>query len=331
LSRPLSRRELLALGIAGGTGCAARLDTFPFDMTTPGPGSLGLTVHFASVCCAIVEGFGTAFLCDPFFTHIPLRQVALGHSVPDPDAVTPFVPMLRDVQAVVVGHSHYDHVMAIPTVDPHLPDDAAYLGSQTLAHTFAASDLQHPLVPLNDQLTTIDRMGTPWLHPSGRLRVWPILSGHPAQWAFFHLYRRQLHTPRTRPPVRAHHYQEGLTLAFLVDFMVDGKVAARVYVQSSSTGHPAGFFPAELLEERGVDLALMSMDVANREMESGDSVLHLVQPRHVVFTHYEDFFRPKTEAPREIVKVNLPPTHEFFTDTDRRSYWFPGWGAKLTL
>ena len=114
-------------------------------------------------------------------------------------------------------------------------------------------------------------------------------------------------------------------------FATSGAVAARVYVESSSTGHPAGFFPPELLAERGVDLALVSMDVANREMASGDSVLHLLQAPHVVFTHYEDFFRGKDEAPREIVKVNLPRTRAFFQNTADCTYWIPGWDTLLEI
>ena len=304
---------------------------FPFDGSSVGQGSIGLSVRFASVCCAVVEGFGTAVLCDPFFTHLPLRQVVFGHSRSDPAEVAPFIPHLGTVQAVVVGHSHYDHAMAIPTVDPHLAADAVILGSQTLAHTFAPTPLAHPVVAVNDQLTTVDGLGTPWMHPGGRLRIWPIRSGHPPQWAFFHLYRRQLDAPRRRPPTRVHHYQEGITIAYLVDFLEAGKVVARVYIQSSSTGHPAGFFPPELLDEHGVDLALVSMDVANREMKSGDSVLHLIQPRHVVFTHYEDFFSGKDEPPREIVKVDLPKTHAYFRNTPDRTYWFPGWNTHLAL
>ncbi len=120
-------------------------------------------------------------------------------------------------------------------------------------------------------------------------------------------------------------------MAFLVDFMDGDTVAARVYVESSSTGHPAGFFPPELLDERGVDLAVVSMDVANREMASGDSVLRLLQPTHVVFTHYEDFFRDKDTAPREIVKVDLPQTRDFFTSTSERTYWIPAWNTHLEL
>ena len=330
VSGPLSRRGLLGLA-AGMAGCGARLHDFPFHGSTTLSAPLGLSVRFASVCCAVVEGFGTAVLCDPFFTHLPLRQVAVGRTVSDPAAVAPFVSHLNAVEAVIVGHSHYDHAMAVPTVDPHLASEAVFLGSETLAHTFAASSLRHPVVALNDQLTTMDRIGQPWLHPGGRLRIWPILSGHPTQWAFFHLYRRQLQAPRSRPPVRAHHYQEGVTLAFLVDFLEAGAVVARVYVESSSRGRPDGFFPPALLEERGVDLALVSMDVANREMRSGDSVLHLLQPRHVVFTHYEDFFRGKDEPPREIVKVNLPQTRTFFQNTPERSYWIPGWNTRLDL
>ncbi len=326
----LTRRAFLA---SAGTfvACGQRLAAFPFDLGLSGPGPLGLTVHFFGVCCVLVEGFGTAVLFDPFWTHLPLRQVAFGRIAPSAEAMAPAAPSLRPVQAVLVGHSHYDHALAVPTVDPHLAPDAVFLGSDTLAHTFAPVSLDHPVVGLNDRLTTHSTVGTPWLHPGGMLRVWPIRSGHPPQWAFVHLYRRSLDSPRARPPTRAHHYQEGVTLAFLVDFLVGGVVAARVYVQSSSTGFPAGFFPAELLRERGVDLAVVAMDVANREQARGDSVLHLLRAPQVVFTHYEDFFRPKEPPVRETVKVDLPATKAFFSERTDARYWFPAWDTRLEL
>lgn len=325
-----SRREFLAAA-ALLPGCAASLADFPFDRGLEIPGPLGLTLEFYSVTCALIRGPGGAVLCDPFFTHLPLSKLLFGQSVTDPLALRPFRDRLGDVRAVVVGHVHYDHAMAVPAVDPYLADDAVFLGSETLAHTFAASPLTHPLVTLNQQVATKTTPGQAWVHPGGGLRIRPILSGHPPQWAFFHLFPHRVSAPRTQPPTRVNHYQEGITLAYLIDFLDGDDIAARVYVQSSSTGPPAGFFPRSLLDERGVDLALVSMDVANREQAHGDSVLHLLKPRTVAFTHYEDFFRPKDKPPREIVKVNLEASRAFFEDTEETRYLFPGWDSRFAL
>ena len=113
--------------------------------------------------------------------------------------------------------------------------------------------------------------------------------------------------------------------------MSEGRIQARVYIQSSSRGFPDGFFPRSLLKDRPVDLAVVAMDVANREMRSGDSVLHLVDAPVTIFTHYEDFFSSKARPPREIVKVDLPRTRRFFQDTDTHRYLFPSWGARFLL
>jgi len=314
------------------TGCGASLRRFPFDAEGALGGALGITLDHYGVCCARVAWAGGSVLFDPFFTRLPLRTVAFGRAVPDPAALGDRAAHFADTRAVLVGHSHYDHAMGIPLVDPLLPPDAVHMGSPTLAHTFAASALAHPIVPLSgDQVAHATHPGRWVHHPSGALRVLPIASGHPAQYLFFHLYRRSLDRDRRRPPTRAHHYQEGATLAFLVDLMDGDRVQARVYVQSSSTGPPAGFFPASILRDRPVDLAIVSMDVANRERAHGDSVLHLLGAPTVVFTHYEDFFRPEDQPPREIVKVDLPATRAHFAARADARYLFPAAGARFEL
>lgn len=334
----ISRRQLLA-GAAGALalappGRAASLADFPFRQSgpigPPGAAPLGLELHFFSVCCALLRWKGGSLLLDPFFTHLPLRQVAFGRTREDPAALGDRAPLFADTRAVLVGHAHYDHAMGLPLVDPHLGPDAVTLGSRTLAHTFAASGLRHPIVALNDHLARPGQPARWWAHPSGALRVMPLLAGHPPQYLFFHLWRRQLRADRDRPPTRANHYQEGVTLAFLVDLLHEGEVRARVYVCSSSADPPSGFPDAAVIAERPVDLALVSMDTANREAAHGDSVLGLLGARTVVFTHYEDFFRPKTQAPREIVKVDLERSRAYFAARSDADYVFPAWGGRFT-
>ena len=127
---------------------------------------------------------------------------------------------------MLIGHNHYDHNLDLPYVAPHLHPDAVVLGSDTMMHTFAPSNLPIPLVGLNASLATVDTVGEWWVHPSKRLRVLPILSGHPNNYLFIHLFQERLSTDRQSKPTKASHYQEGETLAFLVDHLdVDGNIA----------------------------------------------------------------------------------------------------------
>ena len=66
---------------------------------------------------------------------------------------------------------------------------------------------------------------------------------------------------------------------------------------------------------------------ANLRAKGRDNILDRLEPRAVVFCHWEDFFRPKTRPPREIVKVNLDKLREANPSTPERAIYFPSWGA----
>ena len=326
----ITRRALLA-GAAGAAGCGASLSNFPFDTGHTLSSHLGLELHFFSVCCVWMRWAGGSVLIDPFWTHVPLGQVVFGHVAEAPDALAGRESMFADTRAVLVGHTHYDHVMGLPLVDPLLPDDAVHLGSPTLGHTFAAAGLTHPVVDVSPHLATPDTPPRWWHHPSGALRVLPLQSAHPNQWLFFHLYRRRLAKDRQRPPRRVGHYQEGLTLAYLVDLLDGDRIQARVYVETSSCGHEASFPPAATLAEHPVDVAVVSMDIANQEQASGTSVLDVLNAPTVFFVHYEDFFSSLEAAPREIVKVDLPRTRAHFGAETQATYLISSWNQRYRL
>jgi len=108
-----------------------------------------------------------------------------------------------------------------------------------------------------------------------------------------------------------------------------GQIEKRVYVQTSSTGEPAGFFPSSLLTEHPVDVALLTMDCANLKAKGKHTIMDYMHPKHVVFCHWEDFFRPKTKPPHEIVKVNLPKLRDVVRLDTATRYFFPSWDAEF--
>ncbi len=180
---------------------------------------------------------------------------------------------------------------------------------------------------------TPDEDGLWWTLPGGRARVLPIASGHPAQVPGLHLYPWSYRRDRARPPTRAWHFQEGATIAWLVDFLAaDGEtIDHRVYVQTTSTGWPDGYFPPGVRDERPVDVALLAMDCANIKARGRRSIIDFLSAPVVIFCHWEDFFRPKTEPPREAVKVNLERLRAALPDTPETRYVFPWWGAVFTF
>lgn len=328
-----TRRELLvALGAAG---CGARLGDFPFDgaLAALGAEADALEVVFYSVGCFLVRWRDVAVVTDPFFTHVPLAQAGFGRVVPDPRAADPVRPALGDVRAVLIGHAHYDHCLDLPSIVPGLHPDALLYGSPTAAHTFAPLALARPWAPVMASLATVDDPGR-WMDAGrGRLRVLPILSGHPDNIPGIHLYPRRLDADRVRPPVRASHYQEGVTLAWLVDWLDEaGAIAFRVYVQTSSLGPPLGLAPPPVFAARRVDVALLAMDCANFHARGEPSILDHIDPRQVMFCHWGDFFRPKDKEPREGVKVDLPALRAALRGRPGgERFLFPRWGGSFQV
>ena len=328
----LSRRLFLTQCLW--TACTPSLKHFPFDRGNPIlPNALRITYY--SVGCFLVEWKGEAFLTDPFWSHPSFLQVTLGKTIPISERVAPYIKDIQHAQAILVGHSHYDHALDLPYILPKLPPTAQVLGSQTLKHTFATLLPAHQFIVCNPHVASLNHGGQFLYTHNKRIRILPIQSSHPAQVGWIHLFQDSLHHDRRTPPTRSWHYQEGITLAFLVDFLdADQTIQKRVYVQTSSRGFPSGAFPKEILSEHPVDVALLGMDCANTKYRGQPSIIDYLKARHVVFCHWEDFFRHKEQAPKARVKAHLPKLKQYFESLEQEqehSYIFPYFDSTFWL
>lgn len=318
-------RRFFMTGLLSLTACRRSLKSFAFSPASPA--QEGLAITYFSVGCTKIRLGNRSILTDPFFSHLSALQVAFGEINSDPEQYTPYLNQIDGVDAVLVGHSHYDHTLDLPVVAPRLASHAKIFGSQTLKHTYAASTLPRPIVPVNALLATPNRHGKWCFIPEQHIRILPIQSGHPNQYLFVHLYTEKRTTDRVTPPSRSDDYQEGITIAYLIDFLdpQTGEIQARVYVQTSSTGFPTGSFPKDILEEHPVQVAILGMDCANIKAKNKPSIIDFLNPRAVVFCHWEDFFRPKSKEPKSIVRVDMHRLKEALPSTEERQYIFPFW------
>ena len=83
-----------------------------------------------------------------------------------------------------------------------------------------------------------------------------------------------------------------------------------------------------MLGERPVDLAVVSMDIANREQRSGDSIS--TRSRRRWWSSPTTRTSSRARPPREIVKVDLDATRAFFEARDD-AYIIPAWDARFAL
>jgi hypothetical protein len=169
------------------------------------------------------------------------------------------------------------------------------------------------------------------------VRVRALCSEHSAQFAGLGpLWEGCLSQDLPELPTRPADWPIGDTLAWLVDFLEDGRPVFRVYYQDSATHPTRGYLHPELLAERSVDLALLCAGAFNQVSDNPGGILRNTQARYVLFGHWDDFFRPQHRPFRSL------PGHDFTDLAGRMAavpgvppfagrFWFPAPGASFVF
>jgi L-ascorbate metabolism protein UlaG (beta-lactamase superfamily) len=93
----------------------------------------GVTVRWLGTAGFALAAEGTTILLDPYVTRLPLAAM-LGRAavLPDDDAIHRFV---GKAHAILVGHTHFDHALDVPVIARR--DGCQVYGSTSLAHLMA--------------------------------------------------------------------------------------------------------------------------------------------------------------------------------------------------
>ena len=194
------------------------------------------------------------------------------------------------VRAVIVGHSHFDHIADVPMVVRLHAPDAPVWANQTgvnMLHPYLTANAVRP-----NEWTPI---------PGAPFRFMAIPSAHAPQLCGLNQWpctyaMGQVSDPWSTPwPAR--HYREllcGKTHAFIVDLLNDDQsVRYRIYYNDSAAQPPKGIPPHELMP---VDLAVICMASYHFIHDYPEVLLQALQPRHVVVSHFDDFFEAQDGA-----------------------------------
>ena len=240
-----------------------------FSKTSRDP---GLRVMFLGVSTLLLDDGETAILSDGFFTRPNSRQLLLEKIAPDKALIETSLQRagITRLAAVIVNHSHYDHVMDSPEVAART--GAVLVGSESTANVGRGWGLP-------DSQIAVRRAGD--VMTFGRFRI-TLLPG------------RHVPSPFTggdiaeplKPPVRANAYLEGGSFMVLVEHgdrrmlinasagfvtgALDGRKADVVFLGTGQLGkHPASYMEdywRETVEKPGA--------------------------RRVIPIHWDDFTRP---------------------------------------
>lgn len=308
----------------------------------PEPSANQLLVRYLRAGGVYFEWQGRALMTLPFATNYPLfgdlGVVAGGHSGPHPEFVlhdTIFKQKLapderaishvlsgglrlESVDALLAGHSHYDHLGDVVPIAKRANN--ARLFTNTSGKNMLAA------TPGLGERTESYQGETGWLprdyeaqHQLIRFRAIP--SEHAPNLEVLGVEIAWPPGEVTKPwttPIDAHRLIElraGTTHAFLIDFLdpKDPKrVAFRVHYQDAASRPPSGYPEQPLIDEHPVDLEVVCMPGRETLPKVADryptGILRHTRARHALVIHYEDFFRPLFEASGESRGVCLIPT-----------------------
>ncbi|HOZ87885.1 MAG TPA: MBL fold metallo-hydrolase [Bacteroidia bacterium] len=281
----------------------------PMDsvITLPPGGSTNHSLSIVYTGCGgmLIAAGKEALLTDPFYTgQRPVRLVT-GIKIKPKNTGKVFgqlntiVNTGSDIKAVLVAHSHYDHLQDLPYLLTHklLPPDVQLIGSPSTSCTIKDFMLSETFTNADSFAYRQNEQGGAWINISDHLRVMPIVAAHAP-----HTRKRLFMKGNTcdkgfrsfKKPERrssAFRWKAGPVYSFLIDVLTEDRkhTAFRIFLQSSACESPKGFPPVN--DGKSIDLALLGVALSDNVNGYPNALLDKLKAKQVLFIHWEDFFR----------------------------------------
>lgn len=267
----------------------------------------GLLIQYLGVGGWLFRFGEASLLTAPLFSNPGLLEVGAGRIATDTALVDRFLPPVRDVSAILVGHAHYDHLMDVPYIARVKAPGAVVYGSRTAVNLLQGDPELDParLVDVESVAGDHERPGE-WIHVADdRIRVMALRSEHAPHFLGLLLFGGEVTEPAQELPERASGWLAGQPLSYLIDFLdPDGRVVYRIHYQDHASQPPAGL-PPPLEDGVPVDLAIVTPPGFHEVTGYPEEVVARLRPGRVLLGHWEDFFRPRTRTTRPVPGTDL--------------------------
>ncbi len=238
----------------------------------------GLTVNFFGVSTLLLDDGHDQILIDGFFSRPSLWQVLSRPIQSDRALLEQLVKHheLSRTRAILVSHSHYDHVLDVPALLEMLPETAV-VGSPSTLNIARANPKVTP-----QQLQSVK----PWqLQQWGHFQITAIPSQHTPPTAVNDNLGEELLQPLALP-AKFSEFKEGGSFDYLIEH-----AGHKILVKASTR-----FIP-EQLQHLKVDTLFLGIAQLSRQSDAYQQqylaeTLNLLKPKVVIPVHWDDFFQP---------------------------------------
>ena len=233
-------------------------------------------------------------LVDPFYSNPGILSLAsLRTLTPDTQTIDRYLPPLNDINAVLIGHVHFDHALDLPYIAGKLVENARIYGSATLKNSLATAIAPDRLIDVEPSMS-VDGRGGRWLMLSPHLRVFPIKSEHAPHIGSWVFGSGNIEKPLDHVPRDALDWRAGVNISYLIDLLDDEKKPLyRIFIQTSASSSPNGLAPNSVLDDgKAVDMAVLCAANYSKMEHYPEYLLERMNPQKVVLVHWEKFWTP---------------------------------------
>jgi L-ascorbate metabolism protein UlaG (beta-lactamase superfamily) len=259
-------RHLLALA-AIGAACAA-------------PAGAEVSVRWLGVAGVSIQSGDTTLVHDPFFSRPGILATLFAWYRPDEAVLAPLVsvegraPELAEPAAILIGHSHYDHLGDAPWIAART--GALLVGSRTSINIAQGYGMA--------------RERTRRADPGAELRFGPfavrVIESRHARVILGRVPFEGEYTEPVEAPIHAFSFVLGDARYYLVTHEPDG---LRILITSSANRHPPAL---AALREEGVSVDLLLAATQGRDADYARDLVAATRPRIVIPHHYDSFTVP---------------------------------------
>jgi L-ascorbate metabolism protein UlaG (beta-lactamase superfamily) len=270
-----------------------------------------IRMEFNGIANFYIQYKGSAVLTDPFMSNPSAGKVMFGKIKPNIELIESFNPKTYNIKLLSIGHAHYDHIFDLPYFIPHLSNTAKIVGSHNaivLANTLKA---QQECINIDEIKATAKNPGT-WVYAAdSTVRIMATQSAHLPHLLGISLYHGKYDEALSSYPVKAKKFKQDETYAFLIDFLNPShQPEKRIYFSSSAVNFPNGYFPQEVLNQKPVDVAIISVALLQKVKNYPEHFIKYLKPAVTIPCHWENFFRTRE---KKLKPVSMTRHKKLFT------------------